>query len=66
MASYERPDAHDSVWPVAVGHWIPWETVANPVGRVRAKGFEPYEVCMHDGGGDTVELSIVVRFRAAP
>jgi hypothetical protein len=66
MASSERPDVHDLVWPVAVGQWIPWQTVANEVEAVRTKGFEPYEVCVHDGGGDTVQLGIVVRFRAAP
>jgi hypothetical protein len=65
MASSETPDVHDSVWPVALGQWIPWQTVAKEVERVRAKEFEPDEVCVHDGGGVTVQLGIVVRFRAA-
>ncbi len=46
----------NSIRPVAVGQWIPWQTVANEIEAVRAKGFEPYEVCVHDGGGDTVQL----------
>ena len=59
-------DAYDHIWPLKVGGAIPWQEFETAVETARARGYEPYEVLLHDGGTEeSPRLGIVVRFEAS-